>query len=97
MYQPRCRDSCMLTVTDILSDPKLHHPVYHSPLWDLDSRHPTDLWEVADTPAACEPDGALSLTSPGAVWACSLCVQRDVRGDRIKVHLMEQWVWVFLV
>ncbi|KAI0753865.1 hypothetical protein C8Q74DRAFT_1373784 [Fomes fomentarius] len=68
----------------------LHHPVCHTALWDLELRHPTDIWELADPSAACEPEGALLLTTPGAVWACSLCVQRDARGDRIKVHLMEK-------
>ncbi|KAI0753863.1 hypothetical protein C8Q74DRAFT_1307684 [Fomes fomentarius] len=48
------------------------------------------LWELADTSVAGEPEGALSLMTPGTVWACSLCMRWDVRGDRMKTHLMEK-------
>ncbi len=82
----------MFMVIDIFSDQKLHHPIYHWPAWHLAAGYSTDMWELADTSATCEPEGALSLTTPGAVWACSLCVQWDDRGDSIKVqvHLMKK-------
>ncbi|KAI0753868.1 hypothetical protein C8Q74DRAFT_344960 [Fomes fomentarius] len=64
----------------------LHHSFYHR-------YHDPTHWELAETStsaAACEPEGALSLMTPGAVWACSLCVQWDDCGDKMKAHLMEK-------
>lgn len=78
----------MLTVTDILSYEKLGHAFdYHCS--QVTYRYNPPLWELADTSVAGDPEGALSLMTPGTVWACSLCVQWDDRGDKIKVHLME--------
>ncbi|KAI0753869.1 hypothetical protein C8Q74DRAFT_345030 [Fomes fomentarius] len=47
-------------------------------------RYNPSLWELADTSVGGDPEGALSFMTPGSVWACSLCVQWDDRGDRIK-------------
>ncbi len=90
MYQHRCRDGCTLTTTDTFSDEKLHHSFFHIHEWDPRFYNPSGMWEVANTSAACEPEGVLSLLTPDAVWACSVCVQWDDRGDNMKVHLMEK-------
>ena len=42
----------------------------------------------------------LRLSTPGSVWACSLCVNWDASGeeesDKIKAHLLEKYVLMFV-
>ena len=56
-----------------------------------------DQWEVADTSMEkaafagldSEPP-ALVLTTPGAVWSCSLCVRWNGRADQVEAHLSDK-------
>ncbi len=76
-------------VTDIISDEHLDH-AFHGHLFEYCDYYPDHQWELSNIPAASEPEVVLSLMTQGAVWACSLCVQWDDCGNRIKVHLMDQ-------
>ncbi|KAI0753847.1 hypothetical protein C8Q74DRAFT_1393285, partial [Fomes fomentarius] len=72
------------------SEAALDHTFDHHYITEWMSSRCYPLWELADTSVAGEPEGALSLMTPGTVWACSLCMRWDGRGDRMKIHLMEK-------
>ncbi|KAI0730868.1 hypothetical protein C8Q76DRAFT_716480 [Earliella scabrosa] len=62
-----------------------------------EERYSHDQWEVADTSMEkaafagldSEPP-ALVLTTPGAVWSCSLCVRWNGRADQVEAHLSDK-------